>query len=227
MYKVGKRSRRNRRLIIAFVAFIVLAIGGGYGYKQYKNAVQPIITNTAGTTREVKNAEPKLTRFDEGGFEFYLPPDWKKVSRPSAQYTKYSYQSTMTNADNRQLDIYMDNLPLNLPVNQAVAVQANGNKLTYGNTSENCINFTSAEARKAGGSSALQVKARWDGVEFLCDLDNSTRNVIGTSSPQSINKVTLTTLEGKQRAFFFVYFDQNYNPDYSIFYKMLDSFVAK
>jgi kynureninase len=59
-------------------------------------------------------------------------------------------------------------------------------------------------------------------------MDSRTRNVVGTSSPGNINKVTLTNLNSASRHdFFIVYEDNNYNPDYSIFYGMLESFAVK
>lgn len=74
----------------------------------------------------------------------------------------------------------------------------------------------------------MAVPAKWDGVDFLCDMDSKFRNVVGSSSPGNINKVTLTSQTSfTPHSFFFVYEDNNYNPEYTIFYEMLDSFKVK
>jgi hypothetical protein len=161
-------------------------------------------------------------RFDEAAFFFKLPPDWKKTGQILTGPTKkYSYQATLKNAENRYLDIYVDAIPQDMAVNKAVAVRAEGAKLTHGNVSNNCIEFTN---KPAGGFVA---PAKWDGVDFLCDYGSTGRNVIGTSAPGSINKVELTNAGFSKHSFFFVYTDHNYTPDYGIFYDFLDSFSVK
>jgi hypothetical protein len=58
-------------------------------------------------------------------------------------------------------------------------------------------------------------------------MDAVTRNVVGTSSPSAVNSVTLTNVGFTEHKFFFVFEDDNYNPDYGIMYNMLDSFKVK
>jgi hypothetical protein len=231
-YRVGHRSRRSRRAII-FAVFL-LVVGGGiyYAYTQFQKDTQPVIHNSPGSThaQDIPNSQTK--HFDQGVFAYDAPADWSLLKHDTAPYDLYSYRSTLKNADNRYLDIYVDKIPLSLAVNKAVAVRAQGNNLSHGQASDNCTTFTNGGHQTAGqqqfsSANPLTVAAKWDGVEFICDNDNTTRNVIGTSSPGNINKVTLTSLTTGLHSFFFVYTDNNSTPDYSIFYKMLETFIVK
>lgn len=152
-----------------------------------------------------------------------LPADWKRLQPDlNGPYKKYSYQAGLKNADNRWVTVYVDGLPVKTAVNKALAVRAEGAKLSHGMVSANCAEFTPKPS-----ANALVAPAKWDGIDFLCDLDSTTRNVVGTSAPGSVNKVTLTNAGFTPHSFFFVYEDNNFTPDYDIFYKMLDSFSVK
>lgn len=227
-YHVGERHHGHRKLIAFFIFLVLLAATGYYGYQQLLKDTQATIVNSKGTSRSQEIPNSATVKFDQETFAFDAPADWKLIKHdPQGPYNLYSYRATLKNADNRYLDIYVDRLPQALAVNKAVAVRAQANKLTHGLTSENCKDFVNQSPAGAGAAKVLTAPAKWDGVEFICDLDATTRNVIGTSSPGSVNKVTLTSPASGPRPFFFVYTDNNYTPDYSIFYNILDSFTVK
>ena len=226
-YEIGHKRRRNWRRILVVLAALLLLAGGYYIYVQFKESTKPLIKNTAGTTRPLEIPNSKTQHFDQSSFGFDLPVDWKLIKHDTAPYNLYSYRATLTNADNRALDVYVDALPQSLAVNKAVAVRGQGSNLSHGEASENCITFTSATSSEAHTRKPLAILAKWDGVEFLCDNDNTNRNVIGTSAPGTVNKVTLTSLTTGPHSFFFVYTDDNATPDYTIFYRMLESFIVK
>lgn len=226
-YEVGHRRRRNWRLAILAMLALVLLTAGVYIYRQFEKDTQTVIRNTPGTTHELVIPNSQKQRFDENTFTFEAPADWKLVKHDTAPYNLFSYRSTLTNADNRSLDIYMDTIPQKLAVNKAVAVRAQENMLSHGLTSDNCMTFTAGTSSDAHIIKPLSFVAKWDGVEFICDNDNTLRNVIGTSAAASVNKVTMTGSSGNSHSFFYVYTDNNATPDYTIFYNMLDSFTLK
>jgi hypothetical protein len=219
-----KPSHKAVHTIVTVLATLILVGGGAYAYFFFTKDTETTISNNPiiGETKTIASPAATNLRFDEEAFTFSLPADWKKLGPANtSSYPKYSYQATLKNADNRYLDIYMDKLPLDMAVNKAVAVKAEGAKLSHGSVSDNCANFT---ARPGG---ALKVQAKWDGVDFLCDMDSMTRNVTGTSAQGSINKVELISPGMSKHTFFFVYTDNNFSPDYGIFYDFLDSFSVK
>jgi hypothetical protein len=56
---------------------------------------------------------------------------------------------------------------------------------------------------------------------------NYERDVVGTSSPQEINTVTVTGPSTGTHKYFFVYTDNSAEPDYTIFTDALQSFKAR
>lgn len=217
-------SHKVRHTVITIFVTLLCVGGGAYGYFYFTQDVAASITPSQGIGAQKTIAAPAATnlQFDEPAFSFKLPPDWKKTGElTTGPYRKFSFQATQKNADNRYLDIYLDAVPLNMAVNKVVAVEAEGQELSHGMVSTNCIEFT----QKIPGQ--FMAPAKWDGVNFLCDTESTARNVIGTSSPGNVNKVELATVGSAKRALFFVYTDHNYNPDYGIFYDFLDSFSVK
>jgi hypothetical protein len=222
----AKPSHKVIHTVVTILITLLLVGGGAYAYYFFTHDTETTITNNPGPElrRTVEALNPSTAKFDEPAFSMTLPTDWKRLPPDlSGPYKKYSYQSNQKNAENRWLYIYVDGLPLTEPVNKAVAVRAEGATLTHGEVSTNCTEFTAEAVPKK-----LAVVGKWDGVDFLCDMDAKFRNRVGTSSPGNINKVTLTSATSfTPHSFFFIYEDNNFNPEYSIFYDMLDSFTVK
>lgn len=221
----AKLSHKVLHTVLTVAVTLLIVGGGAYAYRFFQQDTQTSFTSNPGRARvsTVESLNPAGAKFDEANFTMELPADWKRLAPDLAgPHKKYSYQAGLKNADNRYLTIYTDGLPQNMAVNKAVAVRGEGSKLSHGMASENCTEFTAQPA-----ANALAVPAKWDGIDFLCDMDTNTRNVIGTSSPGNINKVVLTDVGFTQHSFFFLYEDNNNTPDYDIFYKMLDSFTVK
>jgi hypothetical protein len=221
----AKVSHKVIHTIVTIVVTLLLVAGAAYAYIFFINDTKTQTKNNPGKaiTSTVEANVQGTAHFTEAIFTFDLPADWKKTGElTTGPYHKFSYRATLKNADNRQLDIYADGIPLDMEVNKEVSVQPNGAKLTHGEVSNNCAEFTTQTTPKR-----LKMPAKWDGVDFLCDMDGVTRNIVGTSAPGSINKVELTNAGFTKHSFFFVYEDNNYNPDYGILYNMLDSFTVK
>ena len=61
-------------------------------------------------------------------------------------------------------------------------------------------------------------------VEFLCDMANPQRNVVGTGSTDGLNTVKVSDQMGTQHRYFITYTENNSKPDYSIFIAAINSF---
>ncbi len=220
----AKLSHKVLHTIVTVVLTLAIIGGGAYAYLLFLQDTEVTIENKdVGSVKTVEALTPNNTRFTEAAFTFDMPGDWKKTGElTTGPFHKFSYQSTMKNAENRYLDIYLDKIPLDMAVNKVVAVRGEGTKLSHGSVSSNCAEFTMKTSAKM-----LVAPAKWDGVDFMCDMDVTTRNVVGTSSPGNINKVELTNVGFTKRQFFFVYTDHNFNPEYTIFYEVLDSFTVR
>lgn len=219
-------ARRRSKKPRLFLSLLVLAVLAGIGFRYYQKLAaetETVIITKSEVTKNTPRANEEKWRFDEAAFAFDLPADWKKVAPESVAYTNFRYQSTKAAADNRFLTIYMDNLPLDKAVNKVVAIKPAGDQLSAGKASDTCQKLPGGTA--AAGS--LKIPMNYDGVPFLCDNDSKHRNVIGTSSPGSVNAVKLTGPTAGAHTFFFTYEDNNYSPDNTIFYKMLESFKVK
>jgi len=134
-------------------------------------------------------------------------------------HPNYSWQGTNKN-NTRWLNVYMDTIPASLAVNRVLPVMGNGAALSLPtNVSDNCTTFTGAS-----NSTQLSVTAKWQGITFLCDTGNYVRDVVGTSSLEGVNTVSLSTTTSGNHHFFFTYTDNSSSPDYTIFTNALKSF---
>ena len=151
-------------------------------------------------------------------FTMVLASTWKEdaVER-TATAPRYSYTDS---ANARIIKIYIDNPPTNLGVNRAIVVSSDADKLTYGSVSDNCITYTEASMANTQNGFA---NAKWQEVDFLCDMANHARAVVGTISKDGLNQVHVQTQSGVLRKVFITYTDNGINPDYSVFYDILQS----
>jgi hypothetical protein len=151
-----------------------------------------------------------------------LPSDWKFISHQTSVYDIYTWHNTKTDPGVEQLQVYFDTIPPSLGVNRVLPVQANADELTPTTVSDTCANFT---GNKVPGSA--KTPAKWDGINFLCDLANYERDVVGTSSSAGINTVTLTGPATGAHKLFFTYTDNGATPDFTIFTNAIQSFRLK
>jgi hypothetical protein len=223
----AKPSHKVIHTVVTIVVTLALVGGGIFTYIFFMNDTEATIDNSKSRSRVVQTISSTDTTkqtISEASFTFNLPADWKRVSADlSGPYKKYTYQAGVKNAENRYLYIYADGqLPPTLAFNKAVSVHAEGQTMSHGSVSENCADFTTQTTPKQ-----LQIKAKWEGVDFLCDMDATGRNVAGTSSTENLDQVVLTDTGFTPHRITILYEDNNANPDYNIFYGVLDSFSVK
>lgn len=225
MYRVGTR-RKRKRIMWSLTGLAVLALGlaGGLFVQRLLHAKTTVSQSKAVVTTVKASAVP-LKSYDEAGFSIELPSDWKVGERSTAPYNVYRWQGTSKSTNATTLEIYQDTIPVNFVVNHVLAVTANGDQVAAdGDISDNCANFTKDTSPTPG---VYGVHGKWQGVDFLCDLSNTARNVVGTSSPSGINSVTIKGPAGSSHKFFFSFTDHSLSSDYTPFYNALLSFRVK
>lgn len=220
MYTVGKhetRLNRRRGLLITGVCIIFVAAAAVYAGRYMRTEPKQHIRNTPGYTTTYNPSEVGRLEVAKPQMTLKLPYGWSE-KRVDGGVNPPLYRFQAEAGAPRQLDIYLDNIPQTYALNKVVAVNSMGQGLNYGAVSENCSTFTdNAKTNAATG----YAPAKWQGVDFTCDMGNYTRQVVGTASTDGMNYVMANGAEGKKYKAFFVYTDNNINPDYSTLYAIL------
>ncbi|MDB5184925.1 MAG: hypothetical protein JWN38_733 [Candidatus Saccharibacteria bacterium] len=224
MYRAGLKQRRRRRWPIWTALLLVLVlIGGVLWVPKHLSAHTQITQSKAVVTTVVADDGAKKT-FDETDFSFKLPIDWVKLPAVPSQYHMYRYSSGGKTAGMQVMEVYEDTIPAKYAVNNMVVVQGGGTGIAVeGEVSDNCAQFT----KDATSTNNDGILAKWQGVDFLCDLGNQSRNVAGTSSLGNLNSVAVKSTTGIEHKFFFSYTDSGINPKFSVFVAALNSFGMK
>lgn len=231
-YRYGHRPGRRRRtrvLIVLVVSFVILVIVGGIiAYDVYKNRSKST-TGTPLTVIQTFDNSPTKRNIDEPTFSMELPGDWKEIARVNNSRERYvTWQATQKNNDNRYLTVHVDIIPGTKAINRLLPIMAQANTITFGDVSDNCATFTGGGTLDVSRAIDLEPKvAKWQGVDFICNLPNVVDNEVGTGSQEGINTLTVIgTTKGPHR-YFFLYIDRNIQPNYNILFDALRSFKAK
>lgn len=220
-YRYGRR-RSRRVLFISLGLCVILALGGFVGWRYLQSHLKPhteLASGKATTTRIDYKVTTK--KYNEPNFVISLPATWKQMTLPASSYRMYAWQ-LLDKGTSQQLTIYEDTIPAKLAVNRVLMVEGQNSTVSLlGQASDNCANFADGTTGTANG---IGVKARWQGIDFWCDRSNIQRDVIGTSSAEGINTVSLTTSLGQAHRYFFTFTNTQLNPDYTVFYNALQSF---
>ena len=229
-YHYRKKRKIKKRWRWAILAFVVLvAIGAGlFGYDIYKHRSQPQTGATKTSQLSYDRKGPKLT-IDEPTFSLQLPGDWRETARINSEYQYgITWHATKHKEDNRFMTLYVDKIPRSLAVNRLLPVEAVGQAIRHGSVSENCAAYT--EGGSFDPNKALRAKdtaAKWQDVTFLCDLPKVFDSVIGTSSKEGINIVSVTGPKQGKHSYFFVYTDHNVNQNDEILTEIVSTLKAK
>ena len=226
MYRLGRRghakAKKRTWRIVVFVIAALLLIGGVVAFWVLRG-LQQAPTVPQAVTREFADTRENTDRtFEQAGFSINLPADWV-VREEAGPLGRYAWQATEKGADNRWLEVYTAGVPDNLAVNRLLPVTVEGGKIIVsGTVSDNCSTFgTQGVTPETRNQSNIVTK--WQGIEFLCDMANYTRNVVGVGTADTQNRVLVTNEVGTQRTFIFVYTDHNIHPNYQILENALKS----
>jgi hypothetical protein len=223
MYRLGERKHSHRRFYIWFIGFaIFLAALFGFGHHYLKSNTH-IGSPPPVVTKKISYDPPAQTIFNENLFSIGVPSGWKLVTRNDIPAPTYTWQGTTGDDQSRWLSVYVD---MSLPafaVNRELHIMGSGSAINVvSDTSDNCTSFTGASTAQNHGSAP----AKWEGIDFLCDVGNYERDVVGIVSSDGFNTVSVTGASSMHH-FFFTYTDNSVRPDYSIFTNSLKSFRLK
>jgi len=222
MYRLGHRQVHHYVLIgaavVVLAAFIMAAIVGFRAYFQPHTILKqsPAITHTVTANQAVTRQVTK------GFFTMQLPAAWRETTPPPTNSTIYSWIGTGMYDAARRLDVYVDGVPASLAFNHLLPVQTAGSQLEVaGLVSDNCTTFTDQTPASAKTGSAV---SKWNGVNFLCDVANYERDVVGIGSAEGVNQITLHSPASGTHRVMLVYTDNNATPDYTILMAIVKSF---
>jgi hypothetical protein len=220
-YHVDRSSRRRRLLRRAIFVVVVVAVIVGAFFLNTQLHSDTTINQGQPTVTKVDIAEPKTKTVTEPTFKIDLPENWK-AGEP-ADHADYHWDGTDKLSIGRALDIYVDSVPSDMAFNRLLPLEAQDDRIVpVGDISENCVNFTDDATIQP---STLTAPSKWAGVNFICDMGNKFRNVIGISSAEGLNYVTVGGARGSHR-YTFVYTDHGARPSESVFLAMIRSFQA-
>lgn len=221
MYRLGRTPKHHYWTLAAAVLILIgVAIAGAIATRHALQS-HTTITQSKPYIGTVSNPSSHLRYQTKPSFRIGIPEGWEAAQPPNVPYTVYSWRGTGVDAP-RRLDVYIDKIPSALAVNRLLPVAANGDRLVLVDTvSDNCVRFTARTAASAATGAEL---AKWSGVNFLCDVSNYERDVVGTGSPAGINTVPVRGAATGAHQVFFVYTDNSASPDYTIFEDIIKSF---
>lgn len=206
-----------------WLALILVLTGTGLWYGLNQLESDTVLSTPKTIVKEI-DVDSAVDSYQKGAFSIDLPKGWQFMSKYENVYTIYRFKSTLSgDPGNRTIDVYEDsNLP-NFAVNRmvpVVATETGGLVTDTAQVSENCTAYTTGNL----SGPTVGKTAKWQGIEFLCDMGNTLRNVVGTGSTDGLNTVNVKTPTSRNHKYFFTYTDNNINPDFGIFIKALNSF---
>jgi hypothetical protein len=219
MYHLGRREhthKRRKKLVWFIFLLFIFAVAAVVYYLMHLKP-DTVIKNTEGVTTTV-TATTKTKPFDEPNFTIELPLDWK-FDQYYPAYHIYRFVSTDQKYAGRQLDVYEDATVPNIAVNRVIEVRGEAKQVVLiGEASDSCERYT----RGTSSGSTVGGPAKWQNLDFTCDISNAERDVMGSISKDGINRVNIGS-----HGYFFTYTEDNLNVDYTIFYEALKSFRVK
>jgi hypothetical protein len=214
-----QRRRGRRRFIIILIIVALLILVGWWLWSLLK---PDTVIKQARAVRTSISFDATTKTYNEGDFTIQIAATFQPVPRPAGSYKSFTWQTSDSGSDGQQIEIFEDTIPANFAANRALIVHGETDHLTVdAPASDHCENFTRTGTGDYGQIGFL---AKWQGITFLCDANNTQRDIIGTSSSDGVNTVVLQTSAGVSHKFFFTYTDQQLQPDYSVFYNALQSF---
>jgi len=226
-YHLDRRTHRYRRarrrvILVAIGMFFIALI---VFLENLRIAPEQNIVNDQTVVKTYNAAATKKIKVDKPLFTLELPDGWTESKPDASMVPAPQYVFISKPVDQQVLRIYIDaNIPSQLGINKAVTVSARTNMLDHDNVSENCINFTEISRKDPRTGLA---PAKWQNIDFLCDVANSQRPLVGAISADGMNFVKLTGAAGDEHRLFIVYGDYSVNPGYNTLYEVLSSIRVK
>jgi len=225
MYRLGKQIHKYRRIqrfviVLLLVLFFSVLI---VWLMRLRIAPAATIRNDTPVSKNYTTSQTAKVTINKPEFKMELPGGWTE-RKVIASPTGPRYTFAAPTGESKLFDIYIDNPPMNFAINKAIVVASQGTGLTHEYVSENCVNFTDPKSKNLQTGFA---PARWQEIDFICDMANASRQVVGTISHDGKNQVNVTGTSGVTHKVFMTYTDNDITPSYSVFYDILGSLQFK
>lgn len=229
MYRIGHRVFRRKRFIIISSVLVIFFIGlPAFFIIRDLQKNNDTSSSSGATIVQVQQSQVSHMHVDEPLFGIDLPRDWKQVDSQSSPVHYIEWRGGTAPTSPISLKLYIDTIPKTQAVNRLLPVSAQGNRLVLGTLSDNCSSFAgNSELTPQLASQAAPTKAKWQQVDFICDLPNYLRNITGTGSVGAVNSVSVSGANDNTHKYFFYYTDHTAHPDDSIIIDIVQSFRAK
>lgn len=217
-------------IVIFIIALLVMVVIGIVVFIDMRNSESKTVSGPSNTVNQVLGDSIDRLIVDEELFTMELPGHWKEHARVKNKVeNSIKWIATKAGEDNRYITLYIDSVPADrTAVNRLLPVKAEGQKLIYGEISENCASFTGGGTFNTNDAVKKTVTpAKWQGVDFLCNLPRVVDNETGTGSTDGLNSVYVTGPKGGRHSYFFVYTDRNIQPKGGVLLDAIESFRAK
>lgn len=208
---------------------IILLVVALFYWKFVASPNKTELNNNAKPLVSTVKAGAQNTDINEKDFSLSLPGKWKLTQKDwDARYHAWQWQLVDAKlAAGRWFRVYEDTIPTDYAYNYMLPVTANGGSLTIGTISGICSDFTTTAQTRTNSSGTIAAVAKWQQISFYCDYGRQSLQTVGTSSTEAINTISLTGPSGAKHKYFFLYQDNNINPDLGILANILLTFAAK
>jgi hypothetical protein len=225
MYTVNHRQHRHK-IFLRFFLFVfpfLIALSVLCWLLFYRNDSSSASFVQPGV--QVASVQPETKDFTSEYFKLTLPTTWVANGRknPTVFEVYYEYQNSIKNEDNRWLRVYVDVFPRDMALNKLLPVTIVDNRLVPSSLSDECQSFTGAPSQNNGNTNSQTWKAKWQGVEFVCNMSVQ-RNYIGIATAENGYALPLAGTVSGQHNYFILYIDHNVHPDYQPFMNAVKSF---
>ena len=229
-YKPAKHRTRKLFILVGIVLAVVLIAVGYVVYDIAKNSQQQTVEGPSRVIQQGNNGSAQKVRIEEPTFSIELPSDWKFVRRRSDKNeNSVTWEEAKKKTQNdRFMTVYVDTIPPNMAINRLLPVAAQEEKLVANTMSDNCATFTEGGTLNTQKAQLLSPKpAKWQRIDFICDLPNVIDNKVGIGSLDGINVVAVKGPTKGTHKYFFVYNEHSIQPNYNILTNAITSFRAK
>lgn len=230
-YHYDHRSTRHPFLHVAFiisfsiiaiaivVIFVAVVITHEIGSQSKKTGSSRIVGHIYGDTTDATGVS-----VTQPTFTMTLPAGWRQTGNISSNIqNSVSWESGPSDQGTRYLTVYIDRILPNLAINNLLPIIVHGQSLSYGTLSGNCADFTPASPQDTEAT----VPAKWQDINFICNVPDKDYDEVGTGSPGVLNSFSVTGPSEGTHNYFFAYTDHNAEPNYNIFYQIINSFKAR
>ncbi len=214
-----RRLRRRRRLIgTAILLLILLLVATAVFISLFWQHGDQNSPSVIGKQNKPVNYQPYKT-FTTPYFQLQTDQNWQAVPAESTAHA-YVYRAFKGRLVERDLTVYVNELPPRLMLTYILPVRVDGNQFTAGSVSDHCRTAAPA-AYLAKSRNPIEVTI--DSVHFICQTDG-TSTTIGTGLKGGSYQTALSRPNGSSAQYFLLYHDLAFNPRPQLFKDIVDSF---